>query len=62
MLGNTEWAQLGAQEWDMNEKVGKIAYDHNGYHDHNEYPDQNDYLDHNDYHGWDVNEKVGRIA
>ena len=46
----------------MNEKVGKIAYDHNGYHDHNEYPDQNDYHGHNDYHEWDMNEKVGKIT
>ena len=25
LLGNTEWPQLGAQEWDMKLNVGKIA-------------------------------------
>ena len=25
LLGKTEWPQFGAQEWDIREKVGKIA-------------------------------------
>ena len=40
LLGKTEWAQFGAQECDMNEKVGKIAWDDD--HDDDDYDDYNE--------------------